>query len=350
MTNSPALVRTEARTQPEARTRPEPVWPALQEALATRHPGALDRLAGAAPVDERDELLCLLAAYDLDMAPLEQLGPIARRQRHPTVIELRNRLEDRLLGRLRTAVPDHVLPSDPDDVVATIRAVAARDLLPPIYDWAADRATGTRLRAFLALEGGPDGGFDDLVALAQVGLAGDPKVELARNYWDEMGRGRPDEVHTDLHRRMARAAGLPRVRREDLPVEALARAVLGPFLATNRWLQPELLGALGLTELQAGPRCRKVLLGLHRTGAPADALPFYEEHAHTDPRHGKDWLVQVVTPLARRPLWAAGLVRGARWRAAVNDRFFAAMARRFGAVPPGWPAGATAGGPPVVRG
>ncbi len=318
MTRSPTLRHDEAAADPP------PVWPVLREALATRHPGAL----------ERDELLCLLAVYDLTMAPLEQLGPVARRQHHPTVIGLRNRLEDRLLGRLHAEVPDQAVPRDPDDVVAVVRAVAARDLLPPIYDWAADRANGTRLRAFLTLEGGPDGGFDDLVALAQVGLAGDPKVELARNYWDEMGRGRPDEVHTELHHRMAHAAGLPRVRRDDQPVEALARAALGPLLATNRWLQPELLGALGLTELQAGPRCRKVLLGLQRTGAPADALPFYEEHAHTDPRHGKDWLDHVVAPLARRPHWAAGLVRGARWRAAVNARFFAAMARRFGVTSP----------------
>ena len=336
------ITTTPTRSRPEPALDRPPVWPALRSALASRRPGALDRLAGSRPVDERDELLCLLAVHDLHLAPLEQLGAGARHQRHPTVTGLRAHLEDRLLGRLRAEVPDRPVPIDPEAVVAEVRATAARDLLPPIYDWVADRADPTRLRAFLALEGGPDGGFDDLVALAQVGLSGDPKLELARNYWDEMGQGRPDEVHTELHRAMARAAGLPPVRREELPVEALARAALGPLLATNRWLQPELLGALGLTELQAGPRCRKVLLGLRRTGAPPATLPFYDEHARTDPRHGKDWLDHVVAPLARHPLWAAGLVRGASWRAAVNDRFFAAMARRFAVASPA-PAAAPGG-------
>jgi hypothetical protein len=76
----------------------------------------------------------------------------------------------------------------PDDAVAAMRAIAARDLVPAVYDWLAEEATLEELVAFLSLEGGPDGGFDDLVAICQVGLSGEPKLELARNYWDEMGR------------------------------------------------------------------------------------------------------------------------------------------------------------------
>jgi hypothetical protein len=87
-----------------------------------------------------------------------------------------------------------------------------------------------------------------------------------------------------------------------------------------------MLGALGLLEMQAGPRCRAVVRALRRLDAPADSFPFYEEHAVADPRHGKEWLERVVAPLARDPEWARRMIRGARWRADVNDRFFA-MAR-----------------------
>jgi hypothetical protein len=59
-------------------------------------------------------------------------------------------------------------------------------------------------------------------------------------------------------------------------------------------------------------------------------LPFYDEHAVTDPRHGKDWLDHVVAPLAASPRWAAGMLRGAEWRAQTNDRFFAHMAAELG--------------------
>jgi hypothetical protein len=110
----------------------------------------------------------------------------------------------------------------------------------------------------------------------------------------------------------------------------LERAALAGLLVTNRALQPEMVGALGLIELQAGPRCRKVIAGLRRVGAPAEALPFYEVHAAVDPRHGKDWVDNAVAPLVDdHPEWAMGVVRGACWRSTVNARFFAAMTHRF---------------------
>jgi pyrroloquinoline quinone (PQQ) biosynthesis protein C len=147
-------------------------------------------------------------------------------------------------------------------------------------------------------------------------------MELATNYWDEMGNGDPGAVHTTLHDRLVEAIDMPRIPREEQPVSALARSALGGLLATNRWLQPEMLGALGLIELQAGPRCRLVLQGFDRLGAPAAAYPFYEVHAEVDPRHGKDWLEKAIEPtLAQWPAWGPRIVRGALWRSAVNSAF-----------------------------
>jgi hypothetical protein len=195
--------------------------------------------------------------------------------------------------------------------------------VPPVYDWLAEEASWPSVVRYLALEGGPDGGFDDLVALAQVGLAGDPKLALAANYWDEMGRGRLADVHTELHHRLVDAAGLEAIPRHEQPLSALERVALNGLLATNRWLQPEMIGALGLLEMQAGPRCRAVVRAFRRLGAPPDAFPFYEEHAHADPIHGKEWLERVVAPLATDPEWGRRMVRGASWRSQVNRRFFA---------------------------
>jgi hypothetical protein len=240
-------------------------------------------------------------------------------------------LEDRFVRWLEEA--DAATEWDlPDDAVAAMRSIAARDLVPAVYDWLAEEATLEQLVDFLSLEGGPDGGFDDLVAICQVGLSGEPKLELARNYWDEMGRGRATDVHTELHRLLSTALDLRGMSREAQSAAVLARAVLGSTLATNRYLQPELVGALGLTELQAGPRCRRVVAALHRLGAVDDAFPFYEEHATADPRHGKDWLDHVIRPLSEDPAWASRMVRGARWRSLVNARFFAAVGDEAGAT------------------
>ena len=290
---------------------------------------ALDAADDTEPVDHRDALLTLLAIHDLHVAPLDRLGRRARWQHHPTVAALKSALEARVLVDLAARdTQDHA--ELPDDAVAAMRSLAATDLVHPIYHWVANDATLDELVAFLALEGGPDGGFDDLVAACQIGLSGEPKLELAQNYWDEMGNGALGDVHTELHRDLVEALDLPAIPREEQPVESLERSVLGSLLATNRHLQPEMVGALGLIELQAGPRCRQVVKGLERVGAPEGAFAFYREHAVADPRHGKDWLDNVVAPLAADDDgWGGRMVQGARWRSIVNHRFLDAMLRRF---------------------
>jgi len=91
-----------------------------------------------------------------------------------------------------------------------------------------------------------------------------------------------------------------------------------------------MIGALGLLELQAGPRCRLVLLAFDRLGAPAGAYPFYFEHAEDDPVHGKDWMDKAVEPLAaERPEWGSRMVKGAFWRSTINLAFFDAAVREL---------------------
>jgi hypothetical protein len=292
----------------------------LDRALATGRFDGLD--AGAA--DRRDRFTTLLRLYDLRLGDVSRLGDAARYAGHPALAALAWELENDWLHEL-FGLTDPLLGRD---VVSGMRALAARDRLPEAYEWLAARASWPEVVRFLALEGGPDGGFDDLVALCQVGLAGGPKIELARNYWDELGNGDPARVHTVLHDRLVAAIGMPRVPLAEQPVEALERAALGGLLSTNHWLQPEMLGALGLIELQAGPRCRKVLQAFDRLGAPADAYPFYAEHAEVDPRHGKDWMDNAIVPLvAAHPDWAPRILRGALWRSTVNAAFFTALWR-----------------------
>lgn len=319
----------------------------------------LGHLAGREPADERDALLAMLQIHDLWMAPIETLGGKEAFQTHPAIADLKWRLEGAFVERLReeanhtipnmtgkrqgrksgpraesprsetpqSASGSSATPSAEDvagDVIVTIRRIAAHDLVPDVYEWLADDATWEQLVRFLTLEGGPDAGFDDLVALSQVGIRNGPKVVLGANYWDEMGRGDLNEVHTVLHDRLVAAINMPRPSRDELPVSALARLAVGGLLATNRYLQPEAIGAFGLIELQAGPRCRAVVRALTRLDAPEGAFAFYEEHARADPHHGKAWLDGVIGPLAATQRdWAQRMVDGAVWRQNVNTRFFA---------------------------
>jgi hypothetical protein len=315
-----------ALTQPTVQPMRPRLADALRSALDT---GDLRGLDGAAAVDRRDRFLTLLQVYDLHTAPLDAVGDRARHQHAPEVAALKYRLEQPWLAELEAdwATAGALTEADdPQRVLHAMRAVAAKDRLPAAYRWLAKEATWPELVEFLALEGGPDGGFDDLVALCQVGLRGSAKLELGKNYWDEMGRGDATGVHTTMHEDMAAAIGMRAVPREAMPVEALERGALGGLLATNRWLQPEMLGALGLLELQAGPRCRLVLQAFDRLGAPAGAYPFYVEHAEVDPVHGRDWMDKAVVPtVAATPAWGPRIVKGAWWRSTVNLRFFEAL-------------------------
>lgn len=312
---------------PAVRRRP-PLLALLRSVLEGRADPQL--LAGADVPGRRERWEVLLEFYGRRSGPLR---PHARLLDHPHVAAVIDRLEGDWLGELAGVDADRLAGPGRHparDVVVALRAMAARDRIPAVYRWVADRADGRELRDFLAVEGGPDAGFDDLVASCQIGLIGAPKMALARNYWDEMGGGQADDVHTALHQQMAAALQLPPLPGPD---SGLARAALGGLLAGHRWLQPELIGALGLTELQAGPRCRMVLRGLDRIGAPAEAKQFYRVHADVDPVHGRDWLEQAVAPLvAGDPSWGPGILRGAAWRAAVSSDFFAALAAQFGSA------------------
>ena len=68
----------------------------------------------------------------------------------------------------------------------------ARELLaaltyPQAVAWIAGEASLEQLKWFFEQEAAGEAGFDDLVALTQVKLPAGAKLELARNYWDEMG-------------------------------------------------------------------------------------------------------------------------------------------------------------------
>lgn len=320
------------QTQTAATAVAEPAAPAGSETLAERltaaldadAPEPLDGLLGAQPAGPRDRVLTLLAIHDLHRAPLEDVGDRVRWQHHPAVADAKTRLEASWIDELDRRVDvRHPGETDSDDVVASLRTLAARDRGAAIYRWVAERGDWASVLDFLALEGGPDDVFDDLVATCQVGLPPGPaKMELASNYWDEMGNGRFADVHNVLYRRFVDAVGLRTVPRDEQPTAALERDALLGLVASNRALQPEMLGVLGLIELEAGPNCRYVDHGLARLGASDDARAFYQMHAAVDPRHGQGWLDNAVGPLvAERPEWGPRILRGARWKSLVNAAF-----------------------------
>ena len=97
------------------------------------------------------------------------------------------------------------VPSGVDDFIAWFEEL--KETGPgqgdPLFPWLAEKASREDMLWFLTQEVAGEAGFDDLLALTQVKMPTTAKLEMARNYWDEMGRGRETAMHGPLLGRLA---------------------------------------------------------------------------------------------------------------------------------------------------
>ncbi|HEY6910239.1 MAG TPA: iron-containing redox enzyme family protein [Myxococcales bacterium] len=203
----------------------------------------------------------------------------------------------------------------------------------PLFPWLAETASLAQMKWFLAQEVAGEAGFDDLVALTQVKMPQQPKLELARNYWDEMGRGRPAAMHGPLLADLARALNV-RAEAESTVWEALALANLLVALALDRRHAYHSVGALGAIELTAPGRVAQVDRGLARLGVPKAARRYFTLHATLDLQHSAAWNREVLLPLvAQEPRAAQAIAEGALMRLRAGARCFARYRRELGLQP-----------------
>ncbi|THD02145.1 hypothetical protein B1810_16125 [Panacagrimonas perspica] len=192
----------------------------------------------------------------------------------------------------------------------------------PLFPWLAQEADVTAMRWFIKQEAAGEAGFDDLVALSQLRLPAGPKLEMARNYWDEMGRGRLDGMHGPMLDRAV--AELDVVPDPDETVwESLALANLMLAMAGSRRYVYHAIGALGVVELTAPGRVSRVNEGLQRLGISPTGRRYFQLHAGLDVRHSEAWNREVLGPLVERdPDCAVALAEGALMRMRAGARCF----------------------------
>jgi hypothetical protein len=203
-----------------------------------------------------------------------------------------------------------------------------------LFPWLADRATLDQLRWFLTQEVAGEAGFDDLVALTQLKMPTQAKLELARNYWDEMGRGAEIGMHGPMLSRLAKALELVVVNEEIVP-ESLALANLLVAFAFNRRYAYHSVGALGAVELTAPDRSRLVNEALKRLRVPAHDRQYFALHATLDVQHSLAWNREVIVPLVRElPECARAIAEGALMRLRAGQRCFLRYRRDLGVPGP----------------
>ena len=191
----------------------------------------------------------------------------------------------------------------------------------PLFDWLAERASIADMTWFLTQEAAGEAGFDDLVAMTQVKLPIAAKLEMARNYWDEMGRGSAGGMHGPMLDALTRELGIP--NGGCVVGESLALGNLMTAMAATRSLAFQSVGALGVIELTAPGRARRVNAGLKRLGVGGAARRYFALHATLDVKHSAAWNREVLhTLVMENPATATAIAEGALMRLEAGRRCF----------------------------
>jgi hypothetical protein len=247
-------------------------------------------------------------------------------------------LEASFLEDERAAVAERAAeaPQDPQAFVAWFEGLRERGpgQGDSLFPWLSEQATLPQMRWFLAQEVAGEAGFDDLVALTQVRMPVQAKLELARNYWDEMGRGREPAMHGPLLTQLARSLNVDSEPGQ-IVWESLALANLLVALALDRRFAYHSVGALGAIELTAPTRVGFVDKGLARLGIPKAARRYFTLHATLDVKHSQAWNREVLMNLvAEEPRAARAIAEGALMRLRAGARCFERYRRELWRLQP----------------
>jgi hypothetical protein len=201
----------------------------------------------------------------------------------------------------------------------------------PLFPWLATTANSAQMTWFIRQEAAGEAGFDDLVALTQIKMPARAKLELARNYWDEMGQGHASGMHGPMLDRLCEALGIACTDDQNGTVwESLALGNLMVALAANRHYAFQSIGALGVIELTAPGRAEQVNAGLSRLGFPGDVRRYFALHATLDVKHSQAWNAEVIMPLvAEDPARATAIAEGALMRLNAGALCFARYRREL---------------------
>lgn len=270
-----------------------------------------------------------------------RLAPQFPSEATPAVLDRDARLRRLELGfieelRREVAAEAAAVPADPDGFIAWFEGLklSGPGQGDALFPWLAEDASRAELTWFFEQEAAGEAGFDDLVAFTQVKLPIAAKLELARNYWDEMGRGNRKGMHGPMLAILSHTLDAePTI--EATVWESLALANAMTAMATNRHFAWHSIGALGVIELTAPGRSAMVAKGLRRIGLGDKERRYFDLHAVLDVKHSEDWNREALRPLVEEdPRRAAAIAEGALIRLNCGARCFESYRGRLWQQPP----------------
>ncbi|MDH4609315.1 iron-containing redox enzyme family protein [Pseudomonas sp. BN102] len=203
-------------------------------------------------------------------------------------------------------------------------------------EFLSERATAEDLKYYLIQETNLDPRFDDILAFMQVGLPVDQKMELAKNYFDEMGNGQSAEVHSRIFSETLEAVGItPHDLSHNMLTNSIASGNLSACLALSRRHFYKAVGYFGVTEYLAPRRFKHVVKAWKRNNLPVEGAKYHNLHIYIDTEHANGWFNNVVAPLVEQdPRIGEEIAKGALMRINSSARYLDELMQKLSTPTP----------------
>jgi hypothetical protein len=254
-----------------------------------------------------------------------------------TLINIRNIIERYFLAYEDQRIPPTVWREVPRGYDAYKEWLLEKVRLHPSYqhplyeEYLRERADIHGLRTFVIQETTIDARFDDFLAMMQVGAEDGIKLEIASNYWDEMGQGVQAKMHTAMFTRILRKLDIEAGVNGSLTTEALACGNLSLMLSLRRQYFYKAIGYFAITEYLAPQRFKHVIAAWERNRLHSGDAEYYEAHVTIDRDHADNWFRNVIRPaIDNDPEAVVEISRGAFYRLNTSQRYLESLMATLG--------------------
>ncbi|TBN50267.1 iron-containing redox enzyme family protein [Pseudomonas sp. BGI-2] len=204
----------------------------------------------------------------------------------------------------------------------------------PLFEYIEHDASLAEYRNFIETEAAVHVSFDDVIALAQIGVRGSPKLEFFDNFQDELGSSDPEKFHLTMFGRLVSALEINTVRQSDIAWQAVACGNYMLYLAHFRSLYHYCAGYLGFLEALTPKRFSSIAKGGARLGLSEHVLAYHYDHSELDVKHAEGWLDNIILSEIKEKgadvarLFALGVLL----RELVSKRYWDAILNTFSAA------------------
>ncbi len=192
---------------------------------------------------------------------------------------------------------------DENDFISHLKKVIREhdaNLHPFYEDFLPNQASVSDISFYLAQETLQDPRFDDFIAYLQIGLPVEMKLELAANYWDEMGNGIKSQVHTVMFDETIAKLGFSKdFAQQNLTQDGLQCGNLSALLVLRRNFLFRAIGYFATIEYLFPQRCLSLITAWNRLGLPEEGVVYHKEHVKVDAKHAFGFFQNVIKPLIK---------------------------------------------------